>query len=127
MMNEDLRFNEDHLWVKLEGKTATIGVSAYAQEELGDIMSVDFPSVGVKIEKGEPFGEIESVKTVTELVSPITGTILDVNADLKDNPSLINDDPYGDGWILQVSVEELSELDSLMTHDEYEKHTEEGE
>jgi len=105
---------------------ATIGVSNYAQEELGDIVSVDLPEVDDRIEKGDPIGEIESVKTVSELISPVTGKVLSVNRDLKDNPAIINDDPYGDGWLLQVTVEDPSEINALMTQDEYEKHTKEG-
>ena len=125
-MSEVLRFNEDHLWVRPEKGMATIGVSNYAQEELGDIVSVDLPEVDDRIEKGDPIGEIESVKTVSELISPVTGKVLSVNRDLKDNPAIINDDPYGDGWVLQVTVEDPSEINALMTQDEYEKHTKEG-
>jgi len=125
-MNDKLKFSEDHIWVKVERDSATLGLSGYAQEELGDIVSIELPSVDDRINKGEPFGEIESVKTATELVAPVTGKVLDVNVDLKDIPSLINEDPYGDGWLLQVVIEEPSELDSLLTQDEYEKHTEKG-
>lgn len=123
-MKEELKFTDDHIWIKPEGKTATIGITGYAQEELGDIMTVDLPEVDEKVEKGDSCGEIESIKTVTEIVSPVTGTILDINVDIKDNPAMINDDPYGDGWLFQISLDDPSELDSLMTQDEYEKHTE---
>jgi len=125
-MNDKLKFSEDHIWVKVERDSATLGLSGYAQEELGDIISIELPAVDDRLTKGEPFGEIESEKNVTELVAPVTGKVLDINVDLKDIPSLINEDPYGDGWLLQVVLEEPSELDALLTQDEYEKHTEKG-
>jgi len=125
-MNDKLKFSEDHIWIKVERDSATLGLSGYAQEELGDIVSVELPAVDDRISKGEPFGEIESVKTVTELIAPVTGKVLDINVDLKDIPSLINEDPYGDGWLLQIVLEEPSELDALLTQDEYEKNTEKG-
>jgi len=125
-MNDKLKFSEDHIWVKVERDSATLGLSGYAQEELGDIVSVELPAVDDRITKGEPFGEIESIKTVTELIAPVTGKVLDINVDLKDIPSLINEDPYGDGWLLQIVLEEPSELDALLTQDEYEKNTEKG-
>lgn len=125
-MSEELRFNEDHMWVRIEGDMATIGISHFAQQELGDIISVALPEVDDRIEKGDPCGEIEAAKAASELIAPVTGKIINVNRDLNENPAIINDDPYGDGWLLQISLEDPSEISVLMTQDDYEKHTEEG-
>ncbi len=116
----ELKFSEDHLWVLEMGDTARIGISDYAQEQLGEILSVTLPEAGKDIEQGETMGEFESQKTVVELVSPLSGTIRAVNENVVEDPSLINVDPYGKGWLIEVEVNEPEELEQLMNHDEYE-------
>ena len=125
MDSEDLKFNEDHIWVKVSAKKGKIGISDYAQSELGEVLYFDLPIVGDKVERAEPFGEIESSETVSELVSPVSGKVIGVNEDLEDNPSIINGDPYGEGWLIEVEIVDPSELDSLLDSGEYERFVEE--
>jgi glycine cleavage system H protein len=115
-----LRFTEDHLWVRAEADRAQIGISDPGQEELGEIIAVELPDVGDSLEKGESFGELESVRTVLELISPINGTVRAVNGELDDNPSLTNEDPYHEGWLIEVELADEKELDELMASEEYE-------
>jgi len=115
-----LKFSEDHLWVLEMGDTARIGLSDYAQEQLGEILAVTLPEVGKDIEQGETIGEFESQKTVVELVSPLSGTIRAVNENVVEDPSLINIDPYGKGWLVEMEIADPEELEPLMNHDEYE-------
>lgn len=116
----DLRFSEDHLWVLEMGDTARIGLTDYAQEQLGEILSVTLPENGKFVELGEAVGEAESQKTVIELVSPLSGAIRAANENVVEDPSLINIDPYGKGWLVEVEITEPEELEQLMSHDEYE-------
>ena len=116
----ELKFSEDHLWVLEMGDTARIGLSDYAQEQLGEILSVTLPEVGKFVGRGESVGEAESQKTVVELVSPLSGTIRAVSENVVEDPSLINIDPYGKGWLVELEVDEPEELEQLMGHDEYE-------
>ena len=116
----ELWFSEDHLWVLEMGDTARIGISDYAQEQLGEILSVLLPENGKFVEQGETMGELESQKTVVELVCPLSGTIRAKNESVVEDPSLINVDPYGKGWLIEVEVSEPEELEELMNHDEYE-------
>ncbi len=116
----ELKFSEDHIWVLEMGDTARIGISDYAQEQLGEILTVTVPEIGKFIERGESVGEFESQKTVVELVSPVSGTIRAQNENVVEDPSLINVDPYGKGWLLEVEIAEPEELEQLMNHDEYE-------
>ena len=116
----ELKFSEDHLWVLEMGDTARIGLSDYAQEQLGEILSVTLPEVGKFVGRGESVGEAESQKTVVELVSPLSGTIRAVSENVVEDPSLINIDPYGKGWLVELEVDEPEELEQLMSHDEYE-------
>ncbi len=125
MESEDLKFNGDHIWVKISAKKGKIGISEYAQSELGEILCLDLPIVGDTVEKAEPFGEIESSKAVSELISPVSGTVVGVNEDLEANPSAVNDDPYGEGWLIEVKLTDTSELDSLLDLGEYERFVEE--
>jgi glycine cleavage system H protein len=115
-----LCFTEEHLWVRADRGRAQIGISDFGQDQLGEIIAVELPEVGETIERGSPFGEIESVRTVHELIGPVTGTVTAVNADLDDHPELLNEDPYHEGWLVEVSLEEESELDDLIPADEYE-------
>jgi glycine cleavage system H protein len=116
----ELQFSEDHLWILEMGDTARIGISDYAQEQLGEILTVTLSEIGKFIEQGESVGEFESQKTVVELVSPLSGTIRALNENAVEDPSLINVDPYGKGWLLEVEIAEPEELEQLMNYDEYE-------
>ncbi len=116
-----LRFTEDHLWVRAEADRAQIGISEQGQHDLGEIIAVELPGVGDPIEMGEPFGELESVRTVQELIAPITGTVRAVNGDLEDHPELANEDPYQEGWLIEIEVADEAELDELMGSEEYEE------
>src|SRR3972149_1921394 len=97
---KEIKVSEKHLWVKSDGFNLKIGISDYAQQELGEIVYVDLPDIGDIIEKGNSFGEIESTKTVSELIAPVNGEVVEINENLEDNPTIINDDPYGDGWLI---------------------------
>lgn len=124
MEDSQLKFSEDHLWVLEMGETARIGLSEYAQEQLGEIVSVTHAEIGKFIERGDPIGELESQKTVVELVSPITGTVKAVNENVVEDPSLINVDPYGKGWLAEVEINEPEEILQLMGTEEYESFVE---
>jgi len=116
---EGLKFSKEHEWVLVEGKTATIGITDFAQEELGDIVYVELPEVGEKIVKDDPFGAVESVKAVSDVYAPVSGTVLEINDLLPDNPETINDDPYGDGWMIRVEMTDMDDLKDLMSGEEY--------
>lgn len=116
---EGLKYSKEHEWVLVEGNTATIGITEYAQEELGDIVYVELPEVGEKIVKDDPFGAVESVKAVSDIYAPVSGTVLEINDMLPDNPETINDDPYGDGWLIRVELNDKDDLKDLMDEDEY--------
>lgn len=116
---EDLRYADDHEWVRIKEHTAVIGISDYAQDQLGDIVYVELPAAGKKLPKGAEFGVVESVKAVSELYMPIGGEILSVNKLLEDAPERVNTAPYDDGWMLEVKIENPSEFDSLLTKDAY--------
>jgi glycine cleavage system H protein len=120
-MADSLKFTEDHLWVRVEGRRAQVGLSDYAQDELGEVIAVELPDVGDTLEKGESFGEIESIKTVSDLIAPVSGTISAVNAELEDHPSLLNEDPYHDGWLVEIELSDRNEIEDLMDSDEYEE------
>jgi glycine cleavage system H protein len=124
MEESQLKFSEDHLWVLEMGETARFGLSEYAQEQLGEIVSVTHQEIGKFIEPGDMIGELESQKTVVELVSPITGTIKAVNGTVVEDPSLINVDPYGKGWLVEVEINEPEEIERLMSAEEYETFVE---
>jgi glycine cleavage system H protein len=116
---EGLKYSKEHEWVLVEGKSATIGITEYAQEELGDIVYVELPEVGEKVVKDDPFGAVESVKAVSDVYAPVSGAVLEVNDVLPDNPETINDDPYGDGWMIRVELSDLDDLKDLMDAEEY--------
>lgn len=115
----DLRYTADHEWIKLEGNVATVGVTDYAQGELGDIVFVEVETEGEELDAEEVFGTIEAVKTVSDLFLPVAGEILEFNSALEDDPSLINNDPYGDGWIIKVKVSDTTDIDALMDSKAY--------
>ncbi len=118
---EGIKFSKDHEWIKVEGSQATVGISDFAQSELGDIVFVDIESDIEEITVGETFGSIEAVKTVSDLYAPISGKVLEVNLALEDEPELVNTDPYGDGWLLKIECSDLSQLDSLLSTEDYKK------
>ena len=115
----DLRYTADHEWIKLEGDVATVGVTDYAQGELGDIVFVEVETEGEELDAEEVFGTIEAVKTVSDLFIPVAGEILEFNSALEDDPSLINNDPFGDGWIIKVKVSDIADVDALMDSEAY--------
>ena len=121
---EDNRYAKSHEYVHLEGNIATIGITEYAQKELGDVVFVELPQVGSELEAADELGSIESVKAVSELFAPVTGTVTEVNEALADNPALVNTDPWGDGWMIRVQVSDPSEVDELMTAEEYDEYIE---
>jgi len=118
-MMSDLRFTDDHEWIRLEGEVATVGVSNYAQEQLGDVVYVDLPDVGKSISKGSEAAVVESVKAASEVYAPVSGEIVEVNETLGDDPAQINRDAEGNGWFVKIRVSDPGELDGLMNADEY--------
>lgn len=112
-----LQYTKDHEWVKIEGKTATVGITDFAQSELGDIVYVDISSVGQTVEHGQVFGTVEAVKTVSDLYMPVTGKVLEVNSALDKNPEKVNEDAYGDGWMIKIEI--TGATDGLLTADQY--------
>jgi|TARA_B110000285_G_scaffold225393_1_gene283578 glycine cleavage system H protein len=115
----DLKYTKDHEWVKIEGNNAIIGITDYAQGELGDIVYVEIESLGDELSKEEIFGSVEAVKTVSDLFLPLSGKITEMNEGLEDNPELINDDPYGKGWIIKMEIKDVSEIEELLTAESY--------
>jgi len=118
----DRKYTKQHEWAKLEGDLATVGITNYAQEQLGDIVYVELPQPSDTLSQSEPFGIIESVKAASDLFAPISGGVVAVNEELVDRPELVNEDPYGDGWMLRVHPGDESGMDALMTAEEYEVH-----
>ena len=121
---KELFYTNDDEWVRAEGERAVIGVTDFAQQQLGDIVFVELPEVGTAIERGEPFGVIESVKAVSDLFAPVSGRVVEVNAELADRPENINEDCYGDGWMIAVDTEDPEEFDQLLDANAYAKHCE---
>ena len=117
----DVKYTKDHEWLKIDGDEAYVGITHFAQSELGDIVFIYVDTEGESLEKEEVFGSVEAVKTVSDLFMPINGEVLEFNEKLEDNPELINSDPYGDGWIIKISIVNTEELDDLLTSDEYKK------
>jgi len=115
----ELKYTKDHEWVRVEGNDAYIGITEFAQRELGDIVYVDIPSVGKEVAKEEVFGTVEAVKTVSDLFMPVTATVTEVNAALDSQPELVNSDPYGEGWMVKVSLSDAAEAESLLSADAY--------
>ena len=116
---EELRYTEEHEWVKLDGNVATAGITDFAQSELGDIVYLEIDSLDTEINSNEVFGTVEAVKTVSDLFMPVNGKVVDVNSSLEDNPEAVNDDPYGEGWIIKIEVSNSSDIDALMNSEEY--------
>lgn len=122
---EDLSYTKDHEWVRVKGEEATVGITDHAQQQLGDIVYVELPKVGDKFETSEPFGSIESVKAVSEIFMPLSGTVAQVNDALNDSPELVNEDPYGDGWMIRIKIDKPSQVDALLTSIAYEDYIKE--
>ena len=118
---ENLRYTKDHEWVKIDGDEATVGITDFAQRELGDIVYVEIESVGKDLQAGEIFGTVEAVKTVSDLYLPLSGTVNEVNPNLNSNPEAVNNDPYGEGWMIKMKVSNLADVDGLLTAQAYQK------
>ncbi|MDA1297107.1 MAG: glycine cleavage system protein GcvH [Chloroflexi bacterium] len=123
MNPEDLKYSKEHEWARVDGKTVTIGITQFAAEQLGDVVYVDLPAAGASIAQFAKFGEIESVKTVSDLFTPVGGKIVEVNGAIKDNPEKVNEDTYGEGWLLKIEITDAAQLDGLMDAAGYESHT----
>jgi glycine cleavage system H protein len=122
---EDLNYTKDHEWVRVKGSEATVGITDHAQNQLGDVVYVELPKVGDKFEASEPFGSVESVKAVSEIYMPVSGSVIEVNDSLNDSPEQVNEDPYGDGWMIRISVDNPAQVDALLTSIEYEDYIKE--
>lgn len=116
---QDRRYTKEHEWVRLDGGLAVVGITHFAQDQLGDVVYVELPKVGDRVEMMKPFGVIESVKTASDLYAPVTGEVVEVNGSLNDDPQMVNDTPYEGGWLIKVRPDDPSEIDSLMTAQEY--------
>lgn len=127
MNPDDIKYHREHAWVRVEGKHATIGITDFAQQQLGDIVYVDLPEADTEVDADSELCEIESTKATSPVVSPVSGTVHEVNDDLADSPEIINEDPYGNGWIAVITMSDPSEVNDLMSRDEYEKFLKEEE
>jgi len=116
---EDLRYTKDHEWVRVEGNVATVGVTDFAQSELGDIVFVEIETLDEELDKEEVFGSVEAVKTVSDLFMPIGGTVIEINENIESSPELVNSDPYGEGWMIKIEINEASDIENLLTAEAY--------
>ena len=119
----DLLYSNDHEWVKLDGEIATVGITDFAQRELGDIVYVEIETVGETLDREEVFGTVEAVKTVSDLFMPISGEVLELNSDLEDNPEAVNEQPYGSGWMIKIKMDNTSQIKNLLDADQYKQLT----
>lgn len=124
MNPEDLRYTQEHEWARLEGDRVTVGITQYAQDALGDVVYVDLPATGTRVEAGQPFGEVESTKSVSDLYAPVNGTIVERNETLESAPELVNSDPYGQGWMVVIEADEPADVDALLGAQAYANLTE---
>lgn len=120
MIPTDLRYHNEHEWVRLNGTQATVGISHFAQDALGDIVFIDMPKAGAVVSSGQQIGEVESTKTTSTIYTPVSGTVVRINTDLKDHPEVVNSDPYGKGWMVVIELSKPAEVDQLMTAAQYE-------
>ncbi len=118
---EDLKYTKDHEWARIDDDIATIGITDFAQSELGDIVYIDLPEIGIAAEQSKAFGTIEAVKAVSDLFSPLTGEVVDINNKISDTPEIVNKDPYGEGWLIKIKFSKTSELNNLLNKSQYEK------
>jgi len=116
---EQLKYTKEHEWIRVEGEIATMGITDYAQGELGDVVFVELPGVGTKINQMQPFGTIDAVKTVADLFAPVSGEVIEINALIESSPAIVNSDPYGQGWFIKIKIADKSELKSLLSYNEY--------
>ena len=123
MNPSELKYTEEHEWTRTDGSRVTVGITSYAQDALGDVVYVDLPATGTRVESGQPFGEVESTKSVSDLYAPLTGTIVERNEALESNPELVNSDPYGEGWMVVIEADDAGATDSLLSVEDYEKLT----
>lgn len=121
MYPDDFYYTKDHEWIKVEGDTATVGITDFAQKQLGDVVYFELPQVGMKLEFRQSMGVVESVKAVSDIYSPVSGEVVAINEELNDSPELVNEDPHGRGWIIRLKIKDKSELEKLMPVSEYEK------
>lgn len=117
----DLKYTQDHEWIRVDGDMAVVGITDFAQDELGDVVFVEIETEGEELDKGETFGTVEAVKTVSDLFMPVGGTVTEINEELADEPEAVNKDPYGAGWMIKIKIKDSSELDELLSAEEYEK------
>ena len=120
MIPKDLRYHQEHEWVRVSGMQATVGISHFAQDALGDIVFIEMPKLGTVVKAGQQIGEVESTKTTSTIYTPVSGAIAKINADLKDHPEVVNSDPYGKGWMVMIDLSNASDVDKLMTAAQYE-------
>lgn len=123
MIREELRYTKEHEWLRVEGSVATVGITDFAQGELGDVVFVELPTVGTGVSAGDSFGTIEAVKTVAELFAPVSGEVVAVNEQLESDAALVNTDCYGEGWMIQIQMSDPSEIDELLTAEDYSEMT----
>jgi glycine cleavage system H protein len=123
---DDLRYTPEHEWARSDGARVTIGITHYAQDALGDVVYVDLPASGTRVEKGQPFGEVESTKSVSDLYAPLTGVVVERNETLESSPELVNSDPYGNGWMVVIEADAPDEVTALMSAADYEALTKDG-
>jgi len=116
----ELRYTEDHEWVRVDGDLAVVGITDYAQQQLGDVVYVDLPAPGAEVTNGQPFGEVESTKSVSDLFAPVSGTVESRNEELDERPELVNSDPYGEGWLVAIRANDVAEFDQLLDKTTYE-------
>lgn len=117
----ELKYTKDHEWVKIDGETATVGITDFAQNELGDVVYVDVDTIDETVEREEVFGTVEAVKTVSDLFMPLTGEVIKFNENLEDSPESVNSDPYGEGWMIKIKINDISQIDDLLDADAYKK------
>ena len=123
MNPSELKYTKEHEWARADGARVTVGITTYAQDALGDVVYVDLPATGTRVEKDQPFGEVESTKSVSDLYAPLSGTIVERNEALESNPELVNSDPYGEGWMVVIEADDAGAVDGLMSAEEYEQLT----
>jgi glycine cleavage system H protein len=119
----ELKYTEEHEWTRADGARVTVGITEYAQDALGDVVYVDLPATGTRVEKGQPFGEVESTKSVSDLYAPMSGTIVERNESLESSPELVNSDPYGEGWMVVIEADDPAAAEGLLSAEDYEKLT----
>lgn len=122
---EDLNYTKDHEWLRVKGSDATVGITDHAQNQLGDVVYVELPKAGDKFGASEPFGSVESVKAVSEIYMPVSGSVIEVNDSLNDSPELVNEDPYGEGWMIRIRIDNPAQVDALLTSIEYDDYIKE--